>query len=75
MKIQEIETRLLQKYPEAQVFVQDLTGGEDHFEIRIRAQDLNSLSRIQQHKEVMAPFDKELKSGEIHALSIKVVPV
>lgn len=69
----EMETRLCQTYPNAQVAVIDLTGSENHYEVRISARELSSLSRIEQHQAVMSVFNEELKSGEVHALSIKIL--
>jgi stress-induced morphogen len=49
----------------------DLTGGGDHYEVHVTSLAFKGLSRIQQQRAVMDIFDAELKSGEIHALSIK----
>lgn len=73
MKPEELETRLNAEFPGADVLVTDLTGTEDHYEVRIIAPQFEGLSRIQQHKAVMATFDAELKSGELHALSLKTM--
>ena len=69
----EIEERLRQAYPQAVVAAIDLTGQNNHYEIRISTNLLNGLSRIEQHQAIMSLLEKELKSGEIHALSIKVL--
>lgn len=47
-------------------------GGETHFRVRITSPDLDSLSRVAQHRAVMETLDTELKSG-VHALAIEVV--
>lgn len=73
MKPEELETRLNAAFPGADVLVTDLTGTEDHYEVRIIAPQFEGLNRIQQHKAVMATFDAELKSGELHALSLKTM--
>ncbi len=69
----EMEEQLRQAYPSAQVAVIDLTGTENHYEVRISTPQLNTMNRIAQHQAIMSVFDKELKSGEIHALTIKVL--
>jgi stress-induced morphogen len=68
--------RLKEAYPDGQVEVFDLTGGSDHWEVSIASSKFQGLSRIQQHQQVMAVFGPELKTGEVHALSIKtnVIP-
>ncbi|HRO67245.1 MAG TPA: BolA/IbaG family iron-sulfur metabolism protein [Pseudobdellovibrionaceae bacterium] len=71
MSPQEIKTRLEQAYPGANVEVFDLTGTEDHYEVSVESPVFAGLSRIQQHQHVMAVFGPELKTGEVHALSIK----
>lgn len=63
--------RLLIAYPDALVEVVDLTGTQDHWEVSVETGAFKGLSRIQQHQSVMAVFGPELKTGEIHALSIK----
>lgn len=73
MTAQEMETKLKEKYPQAQVAVTDFTGTNDHFEVRINEPSFIQLTRIQQHKKVMEVFAKELASGEVHALSIKTI--
>ncbi len=63
--------RLQAQFPNAQVDVHDLTGTADHWEVHIASTKFNGLSRIQQHKLVMEAFDAELKTGEVHALTMK----
>ncbi len=67
-----IKSRLVQTYADAKVEVIDLTGTRDHYQVTIKTNALNGLSRVQQHKAIMSVFDKELKSGEIHAFTIKI---
>ena len=71
MKPQEIKARLEAAYPGDAVDVTDLTDTQDHYSVYISSQKFKGLSRIQCHKQVMEVFDKELKSGEVHALTIK----
>ncbi|MFP5520549.1 MAG: BolA/IbaG family iron-sulfur metabolism protein [Bdellovibrionia bacterium] len=63
--------RLSENYPDSVIEVQDLTGTHDHYEVFVESHKFKGLSRIQQHQHVMACFGPELKSGEVHALSIK----
>lgn len=64
-------SRLKEAFPNCDVEVVDLTGGSDHFEVRIKASCFNGMSRIQQHKAVMKVFERELRTGEVHALALK----
>lgn len=70
-----MQARLCQRFSDSQVAVMDLTGTSNHFEIRILSPALMGLSRISQHKAIMSVFADELQTGEVHALSIKVLPV
>lgn len=71
MSPQEMKNRLEAAYPESTVEVFDLTGTEDHYEVYVESPAFAGLTRIQQHQHVMAVFGPELKTGEVHALSIK----
>lgn len=67
----QMKERLEKHYPESSIEVFDLTGTQDHYEVSVESSLFNSMSRVQQHQHVMACFSVELKSGEVHALSIK----
>ena len=71
LKPQEIKARLQSTYPDGSVDVTDLTGTENHYSVYISSQKFAGLSRIQCHKQVMDVFGAELKTGEVHALTIK----
>ena len=73
MNTQEIESRLSERYPDAKIEVVDMTGTENHYQVLIASGSFSGVSRIQRHKEVMSVFDNELKSGEVHALTIKAI--
>lgn len=71
MTPQQIKDRLTEFYPNSQIEVHDLTGTEDHYEVAIESHIFNGMSRVQQHQHVMSCFSAELKTGEVHALSIR----
>jgi stress-induced morphogen len=66
----ELEERIAAALPGAQVHVEDLTGGGDHFRAEVVSDRFEGLSRIQQHKLIYDVFGDEV-GGAIHALSIK----
>jgi stress-induced morphogen len=66
----ELKQRIEEAIPGADVDVQDLTGGGDHFRAEVVSDSFSGLSRIQQHKLVYDVFGAEV-GGPIHALSIK----
>jgi len=71
MTPQEMKDRLTSAYPDGTIEVVDLTGTQDHWEVSVESMKFTGLNRIQQHQHVMAVFGPELKTGEVHALSIK----
>ena len=66
----ELKERIEAALPGADVAVEDLTGGGDHFRAEVVSDHFSGLSRIQQHKLVYDVFGAEV-GGPIHALSIK----
>ena len=71
MTPEQIKERLQGAYPDSMVEVVDLTGTHDHYEVSVTSAAFKGLSRVQQHQHVMGVFGPELKTGEVHALSIK----
>ena len=67
---EELRERIEAALPGAQVNVQDLTGGGDHFRAEVVSDRFEGLTRIQQHKLIYDVFGDEV-GGAIHALSIK----
>lgn len=71
MTPEQMKQRLVEHYPECKIEVFDLTGTQDHYEVFVESPVFAGMTRIQQHQHVMACFGPELKTGEVHALSIK----
>ncbi|MGH2713391.1 MAG: BolA family protein [Thermoleophilaceae bacterium] len=67
---EELQERITAALPGAEVRVDDLTGGGDHFRAEVVSDRFEGLSRIQQHKLIYDVFGDEV-GGPIHALSIK----
>jgi len=66
----ELKSRIEEAIPGADVAVQDLTGGGDHFRAEIVSDRFEGLSRIEQHRLIYDVFGDEV-GGAIHALSLK----
>jgi len=66
----ELKARIEAALPGADVAVEDLTGGGDHFRAEVVSDRFDGLTRIEQHKLVYDVFGDEV-GGPIHALSIK----
>lgn len=71
MSPSQMKARLESQYPGARIEVIDLTGTQDHYEVWVESPAFAGMNRIQQHQHVMKAFAPELKTGEVHALSIK----
>ncbi len=71
MTPEQMKQRLEETYTDGTIEVFDLTGTQDHWEVYVESAKFTGLTRIQQHQHVMACFGPELKTGEVHALSIK----
>ena len=67
---EELKERIEAALPGAEVQVEDLTGGGDHFRAEVVSERFEGLSRIEQHQLVYGVFGPEV-GGPIHALSIK----
>jgi stress-induced morphogen len=74
MTLQEMQMRLKQHFPDAEIEVIDLTGGQDHWEVFVSSTIFTGRSRMESHQMVMKAFAEELRTGEVHALSIKTAP-
>jgi stress-induced morphogen len=71
MTIQEMKQKLMQAFPDAALELEDLSGNGGKVQVEITSAAFNPLNRVQQHQAVMAVFQPELQSGELHALVIK----
>lgn len=49
-------------------------GGETHFRVRIATRHFDGMSRLAQHRAINEALDEDLR-GQVHALSIEVLPV
>jgi stress-induced morphogen len=67
---QELKERIEAALPGAEVSVEDLTGGGDHFRAEVVSERFDGLSRIDQHRLVYDVFGNDVGEA-IHALSIK----
>ena len=73
MDVSSIENRIREAFQGCDVMVTDLTGSGSNFEVRVAATQFEGLNRVKQHQAIMGVFANELKSGEVHALSIQTI--
>ena len=58
------------RFKDAQI---EVSGSESKFEARIISSEFESLKTIDRHKLVYQSLDNYIKSGEIHAISLKTL--
>ncbi|MBW8880499.1 MAG: BolA family transcriptional regulator [Asticcacaulis sp.] len=66
----ELEARLHQAFPDAEVTVTDLAGDGDHYKARIVSNVFNGLPRVRQHQMVNRAL-ADLLAGPLHALALE----
>jgi stress-induced morphogen len=66
---QAITDKLKAAFPDAEVTLTDLTGGEDHWKALIVTSAFAGVSPIARHRKVYAALAEEMK-GPIHALTL-----
>ena len=71
-----VQAAIQRAIPDAQVTIEDLTGGGDHLQVSVVSTCFDGLTRIKQHQMVYGALQKELASEAIHALALNTsVPV
>lgn len=73
MTTDQIKQRILDIFTDGYVEVTDLTGTSDHIQVLVVSNKFSGQSRIQRQRMVMDVFQPELKTGEVHALTIRAV--
>ena len=58
--------------PGAEVLPVDLTGGQDHWKVRVRSEKFRGLSTLERHRLVNGALVEALK-GPLHAIQIECV--
>ncbi|MBF2086174.1 BolA family protein [Thermoleptolyngbya sp. C42_A2020_037] len=67
----QVEAMIKEAMPDAQVQIQDLTGGGDHYQAIVVSSAFEGKSLIQQHQLVYRAVGPAMASEAIHALSLK----
>ncbi len=66
----ELQTRLQEAFPDAEIAITDLAGDGDHWRARIVSPVFKGLTRIRQHQLVHQALGGRV-GGEIHALALE----
>lgn len=67
----QVESMIKAELPDAQVQIQDLTGGGDHYQVVIVSSAFEGKALVQQHQIVYGAVRQAMSSEAIHALSLK----
>jgi acid stress-induced BolA-like protein IbaG/YrbA len=67
----QIEAMIKATLPDAQVQVQDLTGGGDHYQVTVVSTQFAGKGLVQQHQLVYGAVRQAMSSEAIHALALK----
>ncbi len=67
----QVEAMIKAGLPDAEVAVQDLTGGGDHYQVAIVSSAFEGLSLVKRHQLVYKAVDSAMSSEAIHALSLE----
>lgn len=72
MRIDEIESLIVQALPGAQVEIKDLAGDGDHYAATVKSAAFKGKTRVQQHQMVYAALQGRM-GGVLHALALTTV--
>ena len=70
MDAEEIKTLIKEKFPDAQIEIEDLRGDGDHYAATIISAEFMGKSRVKQHQMVYAAL-KGRMGNELHALALQ----
>ncbi|AFZ57911.1 BolA family transcriptional regulator [Anabaena cylindrica FACHB-243] len=68
---QQVEAMIKAGLPDAQVEVQDLTGGGDHYQVTVVSSQFAGKGLVQQHQLVYGALQQAMSTEAIHALALK----
>jgi stress-induced morphogen len=68
---QQVEAMIKAEMPDAQVQVQDLTGGGDHYQVTVVSSQFADKGLVQQHQLVYSALQEAMSTEAIHALALK----
>lgn len=71
VSLDQVESMIKAQLPDAQVTVEDLTGGGDHLQATVISTAFEGKTRVKQHQMVYGALQEALASEAIHALALK----
>ena len=68
---QQVEEMIKAQMPDAQVKVEDLTGGGDHYQVSVVSSQFAGKGLVKQHQLVYGALKQAMSTEAIHALALK----
>lgn len=68
---EQVKEMIVAKLPDAQVEVQDMTGGGDHYQVSVVSSLFAGKGLVQQHQMVYGALQQAMSTEAIHALALK----
>ena len=68
---QQVEEMIKAQMPDAQVKVEDLTGGGDHYQVSVVSLQFAGKGLVKQHQLVYGALKQAMSTEAIHALALK----
>jgi stress-induced morphogen len=68
----ELQARLQEAFPDAEISITDLAGDGDHYRARLVSEAFRGLNRVRQHQLVYQALGGRV-GGEIHALALETL--
>ncbi|WP_448572966.1 BolA family protein [Trichothermofontia sp.] len=68
---QEVTAMIQAQLPDAEIAVQDLTGGGDHYQVTVVSSQFAGKGLVQQHQMVYGALQQAMSTEAIHALALK----
>ena len=66
----DISAAIRRALPDADVTIEDMSGGGDHLQVNVISSAFSGLSLIQQHQLIYGALKEELATEAIHALAL-----
>lgn len=71
ISLEQVEAMIKTEIPDAQVQVQDLTGGGDHLQAIVISSEFEGKTLVKQHQLVYKALQEAMATEAIHALALK----
>lgn len=69
MRADDLRAMIAAAFPDAEIFITDLAGDNDHYAAHVVSEAFRGMTRVAQHKAVYAALGGRM-GGELHALQL-----